>query len=41
MVSYVVFVNSLVFLVIIYSNIKFTTVKYVEKRMTSNLSKSL
>ena len=35
------FVNGMEFLVIISSNIKFTTVQYVGKRMTFNQSKSL
>ena len=36
-----IFVNRMEFLVILYSNIKFTTVHYVEKRITVNLSKSI
>ena len=36
-----VFVNGMGLLVIIYSNIKFTTAHYVEKRITVNISKSL
>ena len=35
------FVNGMEFLVIISSNIKFTTVQYVGKQRTVNLSKSL
>ena len=35
------FVNGMEFLVIISSNIKFTTVQYVGKQMTVNLYKSL
>ena len=35
------FVNGIGLHVIIYSNIKFTTVHYVEKRITVNISKSL
>ena len=35
------FVNGMEFLVIIFSNIKFTTVQYVGKQMTVNLYKSL
>ena len=36
-----IFFNGMVLMVIISSNIKFTTVKYVGKRMTVNLYKSL
>ena len=40
-VEYMIFVNEIGFLVIISSNIKFTTVQYVGKQMTVNLSKYL
>ena len=36
-----IFVNGVGFLVIISSNIRFTTVYYAEKRITVNISKSL
>ena len=36
-----IFVNRMEFLVILYSNIKFTTVHYVENQITVNLSKSI
>ena len=40
-VEEMIFVNGMVLLVIISSNINITTVKYVGKRMTVNLYKSL
>ena len=40
-VEEMIFVNGMVLLVIISSNINFTTVQYVGKRMTVNLYKSL